>query len=192
MRKQIITSLAVMSLVATVAGAESTLDEFSRQGKWDVYAFGQYIDLFDADFVFGDYADVYGFGGGIGGAYSPLAQLTINAALSVNDIRVDVHLPGFTDVGAFASSTLYMGELTLDWNILKTPVTPIIMTGAGVGYFDNISTWTYVPEIGAGIRWDITDHVFLKALAKGSWWFDSEFNTIEFGGIFSLAIGASF
>jgi hypothetical protein len=192
MRKQIFTSLAVLSLVASVAGAESPSDDFSRKGKWDVYAFGQYIDLFDADFVFGDYVDVYGFGGGIGGSYSPLAELTINATLSINDMRVDAHLPGYTDVGIYGSSTLYMGELSLDWNILKTPVTPIIMTGAQIGYFDNLSTWTYVPELGAGIRWDITDHVFMKALARASWWFDSDFNTIELGGIFTLAIGASF
>jgi hypothetical protein len=192
MRKQIITSLAVLSLVSSVAGAESSPTEFSRQGKWDVYGFGQYIDLFDGGLMGLDILDVYGYGGGIGGAYSPLAQLTINATLSVNDMRADVHLPDMSAVGFYGSSTLYLGEVSLDWNMLKTQVTPIITAGAGVGYFDNLSMWTYLPEVGVGVRWDITDHVFLKAVAKGTWWFNSDFDTIEFGGMYSISIGASF
>jgi hypothetical protein len=191
MRKQIITSLAVMSLVASVAGAEPSQDEFSRQGKWDVYAVGQYIDLIDPS-IFGIGADIYGYGGGIGGGYSVLDQLTINAAFSVNDMRADVHLSSYSSFGLYGSSTLYLGEVSLDWNILKSRFTPIVTAGAGAGYLEELSGSVYFPEVGAGVRWDITDHVFLKVLAKATWWFDSDFNTVELGGLYSIAFGASF
>jgi opacity protein-like surface antigen len=91
---------------------------------------------------------------------------------------------------------MFTGRINLDYNILKTRLTPFVTGGIGFAYFDSgIPTgekevfcwwdywWGYVCEgavstysaseftynAGLGLRWDVTDSVFMKFLYNTVW-----------------------
>ncbi len=66
-------------------------------------------------------------------------------------------------------------NLNLDYNILKTTITPMITGGVGFLNFSgsaggfNFSETDFSYNLGAGFRWDITRHILAKALYRATW-----------------------
>src|SRR5208283_2619015 len=130
MRKQILTSLALTSLMATLASAQSSTNEFSRAGNWEVHGFGQYVHIEETG-IFGFESNTHIWGGGVGVGYNVLDHLTVNGDFSINSLKTDISWGSFSVDGvnlwnagkASATTTLYLGTVSLDYNILKTRLT---------------------------------------------------------------------
>jgi hypothetical protein len=185
MQKKIMTCIALTSLVVGMANTASAADESGRSGRWELYGFGQYMKISD---IFNSDANVGG--GGIGLGYNLSEHFTLNADFSINAVETDYH-PFLSERSWRETTTLYVGNVSLDWNILGTPLTPVISGGAGVGWFANAQSGAYFdPNIGAGLRWDVSDHVLIKAMARATWWYSSEHRDLGVGIL--LAIGYKF
>jgi opacity protein-like surface antigen len=187
MRTQIMTSLALTALITTLASAESSLDEFSRAGQWEAYGFGQAIvvtDVFESDATMA--------GGGVGIGYNVLEHLNINGDFSINSMELDSD-PLFGDSEEI-SRTLYLGSISLDYNILKTRVTPFVTAGAQFGFTSEDSGVAVNPNLGLGVRWDASERIFLKLAIRAIWWdaFDHTITGDAAGVGVSLAVGYKF
>lgn len=175
MRKQIMIGLTLASFVAVTASAGSLMEEYSRAGKWEVAGFGQY-------FTFPD-DNVSAFGGGLSVGYNALDQLCINADLSISCWDADY--------GTW-EATSYMGGLSVDYNILAKRFTPFLTAGAGVLGWDSGGDVMFTGGLGAGLRWDATDNIHVKAAYRATWLTDSDVSGSAFGHGFTLAVGYKF
>jgi hypothetical protein len=183
MRKEIMTWIALSSLMAATASAGSFAEDFSRKGKFEAYGFAQAMKI--SNLFFSD-ADVYG--GGIGLGYNISDHFTVNGDFSISAVKTHYALFSFS---VTEHTTLYLGNVSLDYNILRSRVTPVISAGAGLGLFaTEDSSGTFDPNIGAGVRWDASDHLFLKAMVRG-WAWDVTDRT-EGAVSVSLAVGYKF
>ena len=162
--------------MGAAASAASFSEDFSRAGRWEVYGMGQAIKIFE---VLGSDSDV--FGGGLGVGYNISEHFNVNADFSISS--ENINQPSFLGTEAEGSRTLYMGNLALDYNILKTPVTPVLSIGGGVGVPSEGSGTLYDGTIGAGVRWDATERLFVKALLRGGVWKTTEEGSESWGSI---------
>lgn len=177
MRKQIMIGLTLASFIAVTASAGSLMEDYSRAGKWEVSGFGQYLLFPD---VMGS-EDVQAFGGGVSVGYNALDQLCINADLSVSSWEDE---SGSGPLG-------YQGGLSVDYNILAKRLTPFLTAGAGVLGWEE-SDLMFTGGLGAGVRWDATDRIFVKAAYHATWITDTDMNGSWFGHGFTLAVGVKF
>ena len=67
-------------------------------------------------------------------------------------------------------------NFNLDWNILKARLTPVITGGVGLLGMDGrngdgspYDETTFSCNLGAGLRWDITDNIAVKVLYRSTW-----------------------
>ena len=60
-----------------------------------------------------------------------------------------------------------------------------------MGWFANDQSGAFFdPSLGAGLRWDVSDSVMLKAIAHATWWYSSDHS--DAGAGVSLAVGYKF
>jgi opacity protein-like surface antigen len=87
--------------------------------------------------------------------------------LSQNDVLVN-----HSDVDSMSMN------LNLDYNILKERITPLVSAGVGFIRFDgswdntlfgSFSETDLTYNLGAGLRWDITDNIGFKAIYRNMW-----------------------
>jgi opacity protein-like surface antigen len=69
---------------------------------------------------------------------------------------------------------VHEGKFNLDYNVLSSKFTPFVSVGVGYLYLGaddrtSFDAWHFDLNAAAGVRWDVTDHLFLKAYAGGSW-----------------------
>ena len=191
MQKRILICIALTSLMTAVANAQSSTNDFSRKGLWEVYGFGQAQTIFN---VVESEAKVYGGGFGVG--YNISQHFTLNADFAISSVD--------WEHGLFSSwreeesnATLFMGHISADWNILKYRVTPLVTVGLGLGAFSNGSGAALDQTVGVGVRWDASDHLFLKAIIRGGAMETTSNAEIDSGNAwatlgFSFALGYKF
>jgi len=68
---------------------------------------------------------------------------------------------------------VYLWNVNLDYNILKGRLTPVVSGGIGVLGL-NGDHWLhevhFAGNVGAGLRWDATDHFAVRVLYRATWW----------------------
>ena len=151
-------------------------DEYSRAGKWDAYAIGQYAKI--------TLVPVSALEAGVGVGYNMIDQININADIEGGSIGA-----GLSDITV--SSSIFSGHLGLDYNILRTRLTPLLTVGGGLYYLPVASTSLYSVDLGAGLRWDINDRWFAKAVYQPTLVMHSGIGGIPCH-VFSLCIGVKF
>jgi opacity protein-like surface antigen len=132
---------------------------------------------------------LFGFGFG----YGLTEKLNLNGELNFGQVDYQMEWGPYALEG---TGDMFSGRINLDYNILSTPLTPFITGGIGFTYFDSgVPTgetevvcwwddwWGYVCEgtastysaseftynAGLGLRWDVTDSVFMKFLYDIMW-----------------------
>ncbi len=179
-------------MTSTVCRAQ----EWSRTGKSELFAFGQYMS--------GDTATGLGIAlelddsivGGFGGGTNFNDHFNLNTDLFF----------GSTDVAAKGSlsslkgdTTLFGWDINLDFNILKGHITPVLTGGIGLIKFDGdyengtpFEETDFSYNIGGGLRWDVTDHFLIKTMYRATWTKIKDTDeVIRFDGI-NLSIGYIF
>ncbi len=134
---------------------------------------------------------LYGFGLGI----NLSENINVNTDVLFSTSEVDISTPlGSGSVDA----DLVFWDINVDYNILRERFSPVISAGAG---FFNSQTSDTIPSIdetdvsfnfGAGVRWDVVDGVFFKAMYR--WTFtkiEESDENILFDGL-SLSLGLRF
>jgi len=172
MKKSILLAIVLLSFVGVMSSwADGPWDEYSRCGKWDLFAVGQYGHI--------DIASVSTVEAGLGVGYNVIDQININALVAGGSIGA-----GVEDVTV--STSIFSTHLALDYNILRTRLTPYLSAGGGFYYVPAISLALKSLNLGVGCRWDFNDQWFAKAA----------YEPTIFGGVFdnvfSLSVGMKF
>lgn len=125
------------------------------------------------------------FIGGAGFGYNFNDHVNINADIwfGPSDIRITFE----NDEIANINLSLWGMDFNIDYNILKKRITPLITGGIGFIYlyeYGNKDTFNLINDsetslsynLGAGLRWNISRDVAIKALYKNYW---TEFDDLE-------------
>jgi opacity protein-like surface antigen len=123
-----------------------------RAGKWEVYGLG----LYDHVTPGGVGVDVYA--GGVGIGYNFIDQLGAYVEFTAGSASAAVD-------SASGSASAYAGEIGLNYNILKKPLTPFVTVGLEYLRFTSDGTYRgfFGPYVGLGARWDFNERWFAKA-----------------------------
>jgi opacity protein-like surface antigen len=204
MKQYIVLSLLITAAipVANASPIPSPLDEFSRKSKTEIYGTGEYLTSWETTKF--DHGNVSlkidsGFGGGIGFGGNVTDYLNVNTSLTGAAMDFEARDSFFGN--SSGDPAVVKWDVSLDYNILKTRFTPLLTAGAGVAYFSgnfnnsflgDFGETDFVWGVGAGVRWDISEHWFAKATYRVSWTSlqDSD-NPTRFNSI-SLGIGYVF
>lgn len=135
-----------------------------RKGKNEFHLGMQMLDGDSSTFrgydVGVDDAELYGFGF----AYNFSEHITLNADLAFSSS--DMFIEGDGD-SAILDADISSIDLNIDYNIFANRLTPYISGGVGMIRFSALygmaeeSDFSY--NYGAGIRWDISSSIFVKA-----------------------------
>jgi hypothetical protein len=192
-----------------------------RAGKWDTYVVlgagapqgVNYHNLsgtgVDADVNIDTY-----FQGGVGVGYNLNQFWNVNFELTVGAPDYTAQL---SRSGGTVSDTVYIGtgKLNFDWNILPGNITPLVSAGIGFvtltvndrsgdyvcypdywwGYVCYQSTRTeaaFTWNVGGGLRADIGDRFFVKAVAGIEWWLLNQADNVPYSIFGTVSVGMSF
>jgi hypothetical protein len=156
MKRSTLLGIALLPLLVALPSRGGPMDEYSRKGKWEVYGMGLYDYISPADVS----VDVYCAGVGVG--YNFIDQLNAHFEFIAGGASASDN----TSFSIFSGNlSVYGGDIGLDYNILKKPLTPFV--GIGLGYWRFSSGDAYqgylLAYAGLGLRWDINDRWFAKA-----------------------------
>lgn len=162
----------IISIVLFAIPVVSNAQNWSREAKADFMIMGQQLG--------GDNTSGLGiqikmkdsFAGGVGLGYN----FTDNFGASVNLLitSTDLTATGYGTSSSFSSS-VFFADINLDINILSQRFTPIVTAGIGsVSFQGDVGSSSFQEtdfsyNIGAGIRYDVSDNFFIKALYKFGW-----------------------
>jgi opacity protein-like surface antigen len=157
--------------------------------------------------------------GGVGFAYHFNTYLSIRGEFMFGGsaFRGDIPTEGGTTISVKQDTLIHTGRLNLDYNIINRRLTPFITGGIGYQYLE--TELSHLPPVqycwwdpwwgwicttgepvaietdftwnaGAGLRWDINDHVFIKALVGANWvqFNDAKDITTQIEAAFSLGV----
>ncbi len=193
-----------------IAAAPSSGEEqmWTRAGRWEIFLFGQDMDGDEAsETISGEKFDtiVDGFTGvGIGGGYNlnDYVGIKLDAFGGSTDLKIESGLDILeedTDISGV--------NLNFDVYFFPGRLTPFVTGGIGVitlyedfddhdhhhhhYHYDDYST-SFSYNAGAGVRWDIGNHFFVKALYRSTWSeLEDTDDTMQFDG-FSMFAGYMF
>ncbi len=180
-------------LVAIVASAAEAADEtWSRAYRLEAFPMIQFLGGDEASWEdgagTGEIEDVPLFGGGIG--FNLSDHLNLNADLTVGRTEWVGRSP---TVENRIGTTLWLGDINLDYNILKSRLTPLVTGGIGFSKFRSHDAgrgevhWAY--NLGAGARWDINDNLALRVIYRSTWTQMEEADeSFQFGGVVASLI----
>lgn len=178
--------LVILSMCRVCTSAEPA--EWSRQGKADIFFViqtlgGDEITSFDGLAVH-ETDDTMAFGGGIG--MNATDHFYLNTELLFGSTDFVTTIPSIPGATSTMSPTIWQWNLNLDYNVLKGRLTPLV-TG-GVGLFglsgDDAAEVNFSYNVGAGGRWDITDHIVLRVLYRMTWTkLEDTDESFQFGGV---------
>lgn len=179
----------VGSLLAGRAQIPMATDYFARQNKMDVYGIGQYLHQDDAKFTGASgqttrlKLDDTGLGG-FGFAYHFNDFLAVHADFMLGPATFTVVPPQGASYEFGDNGLISSGRFNLDYNIINRRITPFITAGIGYQYmqvdqgywyhygyyyYDYYSETDFTWNVGAGVRWNITDNFFIKVTGGAQW-----------------------
>jgi opacity protein-like surface antigen len=172
--KHVITIILISIFLTAVSGVCSAQD-WSRKGKGELYVFGQFMG---GDTTTGDNFEELSIelddtiAGGLGYGYNFNDHFNLNFDLFYG--QTDVKGAAF-DESVSGDTKLIGSDINIDFNILKSRLTPLITGGIGYVHFNgdfegnNFDETDFSYNIGGGLRWDVTDHLLLKAVYRSLW-----------------------
>jgi opacity protein-like surface antigen len=191
-----IISLLFFVMTAGICNAQ----EFSRKGKTELFGTIQMLGSEEIKYTFSDMqpvrldidnAAIYGIGYG----YNMTDHWNFNTDLLFGSADTDVKIVKTTAETEDMDYILF--DINLDYNVWKSRFTPVVSGGVGIMDFSIDTSATGVGDVderslsynlGAGIRWDIEDNMFLKMMYRSTWTdFDDADDNMRYDG-FSLNI----
>jgi opacity protein-like surface antigen len=190
---------------------------YTRTARTEIYGIGQYLHSDDITFN-GPAGDVKvkmddtGLGG-FGLAFHFNEFLAVHADFMFGDSTFSGNLPTETGGTVHVSQDAFIqtGRFNVDYNIIKGRLSPFVTGGIGYQYLETelrnlppIHVWdpwwgwqTYHPHawetdftwnVGAGIRWSVTDRIFIKATGGAQWleYSGARGITTQIEGIFAI------
>jgi len=161
----IISSFATLFMTATICSAQ----EWSRNGKGEFFGMVQTVGSVTLKGTpYGmdisakvDSTTLYGFGFGV----------NINDHFNFNTdflFGSQDWTATWEDITVKEDFGLWLWDINLDYNVWKDRLTPFIT--AGIGHLnisgEDVSEGHFSYNFGAGLRWDLTDNICLKALYR--------------------------
>ncbi len=154
--------------------SQATLAQDSRRaGKSELFGVMQYFQgdsqstSLSGFNVTLDFDDTVLYGAGFG--YNLAEWLNVNGELLYGSTDFDFRINGLSGTD---DTDIVQLNLNLDYNILPTRLTPVVTGGVGiiifngdVGFLD-FSEADVSYSFGGGIRWDVTDQIFVKVLYR--------------------------
>lgn len=204
-----------MALGAFVVAARGQIpwatEEFSRQSKAEVYGIGQYLHQSDAKFsgpTGTTRLSLEDTGlGGVGVAFHFNDFLAVHGDFMLGPATFKVTEPNFPPYELGHDGYLQTGHFNLDYNIINRRLTPFITAGIGYqywsvdyghdyyyyyGHYHYYSETDFTWNVGGGIRWNITDHLFIKLTGGAQWVLYSDADNIPTQIEAFFAIGGTF
>lgn len=144
-------------------------DAWSRGGKWEIFGFGRYLagDETSSSGIELEFDGIQTLGIGVG--YSFNDYLNLNGDIWFGSSETKVTPPRYSFAQEISFDTDFSAlDINLDYNILKSRITPVLSAGIGVVTVDGDIAGERFDEsnfswnVGAGLRWDIIDHMLLK------------------------------
>lgn len=202
-------------LVSVQAQIPAATEYFSRQNKFEVYGIGQYLHQGDTTFS-GPYGNngitkltLEDTGlGGFGAAFHFNDFLAIHGDFLIGPATFRAEAPNGQTFSLGENGFIQSGRVNLDYNIINRRLTPFITAGIGYQYlqveqnnyyyphyyyydyyYDNYYSETdFTWNVGAGIRWNITDNVFIKLTGGAQWlkYQDADNVTTQIEGFFAV------
>lgn len=172
--------------------------EWNRKGKTDLYGIFQTMgggnasgSGYDIDI---DDTTVYGFGIG----YNLDNHWNINTELLFGSTDLAGTLGAASDT---ADADIVLWNVNLDYNILEDRLTPVVSGGIGIMNYNgsgggsvfstDFSESNFSYNFGAGLRYDITDNLMLKAMYRITWSEIENAGDTDFDGVM-VSIGYMF
>lgn len=168
---------------------------FKRKGRTEIFGL---IQQMSGDTTTGlgmnmEVDSFTGFGFGSGYNFNENFNINFDIFFSSTDINAGVY-----DISVTGDSSIWGLDFNLDYNILKTKITPIVTAGIGFinfsgdfqGFDFNETDFSY--NLGIGSRFDITEHFLIKGLYRATWTkLEDTDKKIMLDGI-SLSLGYNF
>jgi opacity protein-like surface antigen len=202
--------LLALSLPCARAQIPWATDYFPRQNKTEVYGIGQYLHQGDATFP-GPFdgtptlkLDDTGLGGA-GFAFHFNDFFAFHADFMLGPATLRAENPGGGSTTFGHDAFLQTGRFNVDYNMINRRLTPFITAGIGYQYLevevdnafssfehDHFSQTAFTWNAGGGLRWNITDNLFIKVTGGAQWleYHDAHNITTQIEGF--LAIGGTF
>lgn len=166
----------LLTISLSPAGAEEEKEEvWSRAYRFEVYPAiavlgGDKATGFDGE-VAVETETTPVFGGGIGLNLNDHINLNTETFLGKMDLTGSLARGGSPDTNL--DSMVWLWNVNLDYNILKSRLTPLVSGGVGFIMFDGTEAYVNETEfsynLGVGGRWDITDRIALRVLYRWTW-----------------------
>jgi len=180
--------VAVLMICTTSVASEDK--PWSRAYRSEVYGVVQILGGDEVSGLHGsaradfDTTPVYGIGMGL----NVTDHLNVNTEIMLGWADIEdysVYAPEASDQDE--NQQVYLWNVNLDYNILKGRLTPVVSGGVGVlglNGDDRLHEVHFAGNVGAGIRWDMTDHLALRVLYRCTWWeIDNANEEFQFDGV---------
>ncbi len=189
-------------------------EPFSRVGRGEVYGIAEY--LHQGDTTYSSPSQLNGAVklklddtglGGFGAAFHFNDFFAVHADFLLGPATFHVEAPNGASSTYGEDSFIHSGRFNLDWNMINRRLSPFITAGIGYQYMeidqahyysqygyhhhhyrDYYSETDFTWNVGAGIRWNITDNLMIK-LSGGAQWLtyqDAENVTTQIEGLFGI------
>lgn len=175
---RLLTTFVLSLLIFTMTSVLCSAQEWSRTEKSEIYGIFQTMDG-DNSTISDEISDitvkvkvdihdteVYGIGLG----YNFTEKWNLNTDFLFGTIDTKGTLEGTTSE-INLSPSLYVWNLNLDYNFWKRRFSPLVTGGIGCLYFsgDEYNETDFSYNLGAGLRWDALDFLFIKAVYRMTW-----------------------
>jgi hypothetical protein len=127
------------------------------------------------------------FGAGMGVNLSD--HLNINTELLLGRMDTVQSIPLVPGTNADLGLTTWLWNANLDYNILKSRLTPLVTGGVGFVKFhsgaERRDETHFSYNLGVGGRWDITDRIALRVIYRSTWTtkLEDADDPFQFGGV---------
>jgi opacity protein-like surface antigen len=200
--------IAALVLVGAGTSARAAIpyatDRFLRHDKFEAYGIGEYLHQDDISFP-GVKVKMNDTGlGGIGMAWHFSDYFSAHADFLMGPATFHGQPNSGTPYDIGEGALLQPTRFNLDYNIINRRLTPYLTAGLGYQYFEidqsyhsgNYYYYNYYSEfdfswnVGAGIRWNITDNLFIKAAGQVQWvlYQDAQNPTAQIGASFAIGV----
>ncbi len=168
-----VVALSLMIVGTSWASVEEK--PWSRAYRSDLYAIVQILGedkvsaLHDSGDVAFETTPVYGVGMG----FNFSEHLNVNTEIMLGWADVEEDSPYWEAPLEHDGDSVYLWNVNVDYYFLKGRLTPLVSAGGGIlGYNgeDRLHEVHFAGNVGAGIRWDMTDHFALRVMYRSTWW----------------------
>jgi opacity protein-like surface antigen len=167
--------VGALLVAIAVSTAQAEEKPWSRAYRGELYPI---IQMLSGDTVTGfngtvqsKTEDSLAFGAGMG--LNLTDHLNVNTDLLAGHIDTVASIPQVAGAEADIGLTAWLWHANLDYNILKSRLTPLVTGGLGFvkiqAHPENIDETRFSYNVGVGGRWDIADRLALRVTYRWTW-----------------------